>query len=206
MNFRPRLTLIETPQLSNYRFDPIRLRESRGYYNGVDGQFSLTYTVLVKNVGTATARLVAQVLADTLTGKPALREMLTDSKARQALHFVATSDFYPLREIAPGDTAEFTFPQTLSGANDSQGTFHMLLLYENDAGALYDTYYWARYSLSPMWAKGYWRLGPNGYEPEISLDGDTLRNALRLVDTNESSFLYSATEAREIRQYARVPL
>lgn len=203
MNFRPLLSLVAPPTFDSCSIEPRELHYSEDGDNTLLGDIRVAFTAHVENTGTSNASLIVMARGDTLIGKPILRNMLRDPEYRSKhIHFEQLPSFYTLKEFQPSDTATFHWTQPKSETGDSSlYVLHFLLLYENDAGALYDTYYWARYYSSPLRGITYRVVTKDGMGILIDIDEETKKNYLRLKDKNESSFLYPPDEAKAIREF-----
>jgi len=110
--------------------------------------FIISGGLQVVNIGNSLAKLLMTASYDSLTYSPVMRESVQklDDRLKKAL-FIRT---YRLEEILPGDTAYLKFSRPIYYVRDHRFTLHIFLLYSNEIGNLFDTYYWATYDIKDM--------------------------------------------------------
>lgn len=106
---------------------------------------SVRLSITLKNNGSARGRLLGQLSKDTPSAEDDLRGSLLGLPKGPVAHR-PTDSFWTYREVSEGDTINLTADFTLKHREGGWGTLHVLVLYENAAGDLYDTYYWTRYT------------------------------------------------------------
>jgi len=150
---RPRLVPLDSLSLSMVDF----LIDSVTSVDGIPGvwcHLQIGAKMLFYNAGNVEARLVGQAWRDTLTGRPVWRDCLLDEGRRNNLCLSPDMSFFKVIEVQPGETTELRFDRPIYGLDpDSGACFHVIVLYKNPAGALYDTYYMVR-----LKTKGYGQL------------------------------------------------
>jgi hypothetical protein len=156
--------------------------------------------LIVKNNGTATARLLAIGSVDTLSGAAVLREVCFDestwSNARP------WRDFFREISILPNVSDSITTRVSISAA-DRGGTVHLLLLYENEFGIVFDTYYWLKFVSVP----------PRNILYGVDLDSSRisyafsksaiLRSMISPEISRQDSKIYDADQSSKIKEFAR---
>ena len=80
---------------------------------------------------------------DTAAGIPVLRQRLLDTK--HPIKITTTTEFdYGRDFVLPGETTSVAVDYVLSNVDRGNTVVHLLLLYQNESGKLFDTYTWAR--------------------------------------------------------------
>ena len=69
------------------------------------------------------------------------------------MHVQPAEEFFPTLEVAEGDSSVFTITHRIARGSPNRFTLHVLFLYKNEAGSLYDTYYWATFRVDELIAK-----------------------------------------------------
>ncbi len=200
LTFRPHLTVYRIPDVDPHPFDPTPIKDGNPDTSTIAFRVRLKCVARVLNDGNCGALLQAQAWTDTVSGGPTIRSVLRDPASLETLHFQPFPDFYNLRELQPDDTLSLAFNHVVRKATDATFVLHLLMLYENDAGQLYDTYYWARYRLKQPVASVQLRRTAHGVRAEW---GWRRSDLIEYVDQNESSYVYAREEAESIRNAVR---
>jgi hypothetical protein len=153
-NFKP---IIEIDTLEINTRDSVKVNEmlqkikSNDFKLGPDNVPEIAIPILVntemtfrlKNTGLHKAQLVGYFCYDTICGTSILRSRIFDEKK---VNFDNSKDFtYSEIDILPQEVEIIKIKRPLSWIVNDTFTIHLLLIYENEAGYFYDTYYWARY-------------------------------------------------------------
>mgnify|MGYP000041116619 CR=1 FL=1 len=153
-NFKP---IIEIDSLEINTRDSVKVGEmlkkikSNDFKLGPDNVPLIAIPILVntemtfrlKNTGLHKAQLVGYFCYDTICGTSILRSSIFDEKK---VDYDNSNDFtYSEIDILPQEVEIIKIKRPLSWIVNDTFTIHLLLIYENDAGYFYDTYYWARY-------------------------------------------------------------
>jgi len=88
------------------------------------------------NIGNTTARILAFSHQDSVTADPFIRDHLMEGTFKN----LTVDPYYDL-EIIEDDSQTIEFPYRVRYKNLNEFTLHFLILYENDFGNLYDSYY-----------------------------------------------------------------
>ena len=129
-------------------------------------------------------------IADTVSGEPKLRHAFTGTSS-QDMHFrnlVSTNEFYDKLSIAPGTEYSEEFSKVIEGINDGVFVVHFYILYSNGLSNLYDTYYWARYSIKPS--------GGEVVDGKAMIDKKSILSSIKAIDTHTDFYMYSKKEAK----------
>ncbi|MCE5251109.1 hypothetical protein LLG96_12905 [bacterium] len=171
---------------------------------------SLRLKLEVKNEGNHSARLCAVIQTDSTAGYTMLRNILLDKKLRnrQLKSAILFPDFYQNIELKNNQTKIFDekYP-IIQFPKDSEFVLHFLYLYTNDIGILYDTYYWARYSIKEVQSEN--DIPENiYYKTQIIINikdafTDTNYFYLDFIDDNISNRIYSQLESEDIFKYLK---
>jgi hypothetical protein len=196
LTYRPRLTVPAGLELTQIELD------DEGH--SVEGDTVTTALSIrfgararVVNQGEAIARIVAYAWSDTVDGTPVLRDHLL--RGVGSIGVVEPSDFYAARGLAASDTTEVEFSDYDMRRSDGEYcVLHLLILYENEAGQLYDTYHWARYRLREVLLRNPVPIPNATYQ--ITFDP---RLMLSPVDANADTYLYRDEEAAKVRATLR---
>src|SRR5712671_544530 len=106
-------------------------------------------TLRLVNVGARIAKIFVIAAADTMTGKPALRDIIRDQYLRDMMvRFMRWNEYYSPPSLAPGDTATLSFKHEIRLAGRREATLHYLVMYGNPLKQVYDTYFWMRCSVA----------------------------------------------------------
>ncbi len=158
----------------------------------------------VTNRGNWLAKMCARFVCDTTSGSDNIREYLLDDKTREnRFRLLPTEDYFKLKEIAPGDTIDLGFVDKVAFMSDGSFTVHYLMLYENEVGALYDTYYWARYQTLPVYVKPEYKTVDGKLYMRLIYNRQSFKDLLRLEETNPSWNTYSMEEAEDIKGFLK---
>jgi len=164
IQFHPQISLSDTPTISMVAFKskeykerpkfvtpPIHIPEIPYQSMSVEGTITLQITLPLINRGNSKADLMGWIIYDSVYGGELLREiMLNKSKATSRLNATEDSSFYRCEEILPGDTLNKTITFPLFHPQKDMFTVHILLLYENELGNLFDSYFWLKGSIGEI--------------------------------------------------------
>ncbi len=101
----------------------------------------------LKNTGKSNAHLRAVSVIDSFTASPILRYEMLDEDKRKNWQFydMREKEFFYKRTILPGAEDSVNFEKKIRYfSQDSVMVVHIILLYEDDMDALFDTYYWVK--------------------------------------------------------------
>ena len=205
LQFRPRLEILDNPRVS--AIDTFVVSEASQIGDTLVTKFSLSIicSLNVANKGESMARIYATAWTDTSTGIAKIRDVLLDKKYREDFFkSLPVNDYYPLKEVQSGDTTYFKIRHTIQYVNGNQFTIHFLLLYKNEAGNLFDTYYWARYATTPITGVPQFKV-ENGklIFNSIKFAKADFREFLKLTDSNTSTQTYSREQAKDILNFLK---
>jgi len=213
MKFRPDLKVVNSPEIISFELastDKISVSE---FYDSQSDTIDIHSSLTIKaklnlvNVGNARAKVYAFGRMDTLSGDPKIRELLLNKKGREhSMKFAPISDYFWIKDVKPDDTTCFNLSHAIKFIEDSKFTVHFIFLYENDVGVLYDTYYWANYTSTPLVLK----LPEKGLMDTkgnliftSKVDKSQVKEFFKLSDQNISSKIYSKKEAEDILKFLK---
>ncbi len=154
------------------------------------------------NTGNSLARIVNTFWTDTVSGEEKLRALLTDKVRRQdAIIPASFNDYYKTRDLSSGDTTDIEARHMVASYHDETFTLHFLILYENETGALFDTYYWARFAAGPFKMQEKDILIDGKREIIVTLGCRVDSQVVRLIDSHSSTMLYSPEAAKDILRF-----
>ncbi|MHB9030153.1 MAG: hypothetical protein ACYC9O_15410 [Candidatus Latescibacterota bacterium] len=210
MQYKPIIDIQEQPAIISYKPQFVKdfLKfENRGAFVGVTID-SLRIMVKLINKGNSTAKLVAVVLSDTVSGDSYIRELLINKKARaKRVRITLTNSFYMAKEIRPNQVyEEEQVFERIKKPTDNQICLHILLLYINEIGTLYDTYYWSRYNIKEIFEEK--DLFPYNFvtKMEANINGKLIKSPYYVIDkadNNTSNHTYSKNESKDILDFLK---
>ena len=205
--YQPRLALFRPPHIKAVEsrtvfFNPDSILRSRQGSDStsspvlLNAKLRITSQLFLKNTGNALAKIVGYVQTDTTSYQPIIRALFR--RAIQAGDSVEIIE--RLNEVPPGDSTVLTLEAEVSFISLNHFTLHYLILYENEMGNLYDSYFWAPFVIrefemiaefTEVDAQRLMRL----IYPKLKA-GDIVSSA---GPTNDSFFTYDPNEAGRIR-------
>jgi hypothetical protein len=109
----------------------------------ISSEVSLVGKLHFVNVGTSIAEVRAHGILDSLTGNAAIRNIVREKEKRKKYMILYRDPSFFHRSIPPNDTTSFEVNLPLVNYGlDTITVLHFWILYENELGNLYDTYYW----------------------------------------------------------------
>lgn len=183
LNYSPQLIVTEC-KLSNFKFIS---------YDStiIHASFFLNIDLKLKNIGNNNAHLMIYMPNDTTSGEDIFRKYKNRKQFREDIKR-AVKSYYADKSIYPTKECVIHF----SNANivyirDSTFTIHFWLVYRNDIGTIYDTYYWyrARVNYGSL-VQSASILNP----PTFNLDPPTF------IDDNYSFHVYDDNESTKMNE------
>ena len=155
--------------------------------------FSFLTKFYLKNTGNSKATILAYAIIDTFTEEPYLREKLLNivHKKDSLYHF----DFFPLlfnNELQPGSEILVEKRTSLIHLDESI-MLHILILYENEIGNIFDSYYWAVFENIPIYYKPMYRYNRNKKALEL-LFADMTKDKFKCKVTKSGFNIYEKKE------------
>jgi hypothetical protein len=196
----PLLTLgtpiVDTLFFTLDRKDTITSQDS---FTDVRTSVRLSMSVPIKNIGTAVWHGYSVYQSDTLSGYPHLRSKLfAAADGRFHLPIKLGTDYYQgPRDLASGESDVLRLSYGIKRFDETgrTTTMHILVLYENDLGHLFDSYYIARCSFPAD-------LFAHRQVISIELTGPGIRNIVNFdADHGYSTRIYTESEANAIRGF-----
>ncbi|WP_258104491.1 hypothetical protein [Marinoscillum sp. MHG1-6] len=198
LNYKPTIK-VDSIKLINFRerVDSILITPDIADSQGIVNLKSTIETEVVfdlENIGTSKANIITALCIDTVSGDDKLRNFLYDGIYKLS-YDSSNGVFYKFWELQPGDKDELRFKKNIQFIDDGLFTIHLLLIYQNELGTIYDTYYWAQYKKKKM-------------ELDVIVDNRTgeivasksannsLKNFLTSIDDNVAYHIYSKEEEK----------
>jgi hypothetical protein len=210
LQFRPLLQVLGTPQIYSYEIQTDRVAipnfsaapESTDSIQDIAASLRIYARLLFVNAGNAIANVYAFIWADTSSGSATIRAILQDRKLREQSFVAFTdTDYFGIKDIRPGDTCDFRIAHDVRFVTKQKFTMHFLLLYRNEAGGLFDTYYWARFTTVPILWKTEFAINDGKLAYRVGVDRKQFREFLTLCDHNTSWRVYSKADAEDILSF-----
>lgn len=183
---------------------PVIDKQLKGTIYGLKSFDSLTYNLgptfvfQVKNTGKNTASILAAIFTDTLSGENILRSSFLKDDFNPTIDS-SFERFYSSFEIKPFSIDSIAFKkQWLRDIKNNVFSIHLMVLYENELGTLYDLYYQARFSISElMYTKAIdAKTGIITILPDTT---QTIQKTLQLIDSQSTNKIYfDKSESKKI--------
>lgn len=159
-------------------------------------RMDMTYDLKLKlkNVGNSTAKLFAIIFAQYPNSTDTLRYILNGVLRNRSSTNKLISELEPDLEIMPQDSLIDTFPMKIEPSSDSVFIQHLLLLYCNDAGTVFDTYCRLIFSLNEIMLETEIDTTSNGIKVKRTIIGTPISfkrivNSSNVYDKNQSEMI-----------------
>ncbi|MBI3363784.1 MAG: hypothetical protein HY033_02635 [Ignavibacteriae bacterium] len=145
LQYRPRIEVKDVRfhiDLKNIKFEPQDIQKK--HLTLVIPYDSVQVDLKIKNTGSAFAKITGVVSFDSMVGVPILRMPLLFQAEPNKIRVSEWNGYFSEISLMPEheDSLTITVGMKLIRDPGQTGTFHVLLLYENDLGTLFDTYLW----------------------------------------------------------------
>ncbi|NIV14104.1 MAG: hypothetical protein GWN62_23360 [Aliifodinibius sp.] len=146
--YRPHLEFVGKPAITGVGFVSDSIQVVDDTLNFV-AEVRFNATMKLVNKEKHLAKIVAEATTDTLYGEDYLRQLILSQDERIKLFPV--QDMFPFKEIGYLDTLLLTINHQVRQVSENQeGILHFFVMYQNEAGNLYDIYYWTEFSFQPV--------------------------------------------------------
>ena len=212
LQFRPMLDVIGNPEITSSEFttDKITVSDLLNTQENMDSIRDIGATIKINaklnfvNKGNAIAKISEIIWCDTLSGSDEIRKYLFNKKLREEMFKeYPDSDYYKITDVSPGDTCVFNISRSVVFVSDEKFTLHFLLLYHNEAGSFFDTYYWARYIIKPIIYKNEFAYINGKLAYRLICDRAQFKECLKIYDHHISWRAYSKDESKDISEYIK---
>lgn len=169
IKFQPKLKIVDKPKIIKIWSDTSNiLKDSRDLIvsESVNDtptfefpiQFNTAVNLKITNIGNSLGKILLIAYSDTTGDIDLLREKIkVDEAVRSSKQF---PDFTESEILANAvDTIDLQFELPIQFVDKQLFTLHFLILYENELGNIYDTYYWSEYKIEDI-------IFPFGYRNE----------------------------------------
>jgi len=198
---RPVLKFEEKPNKIHYTFETKKPIFVQDLYQKKLSNLSVVLTVdpelNVTNTGVSVAKILCTVVTDKYSGLPEIRKKLFDKVWWDEFAKIElTDDYFKTIDILPGKSHLIRMPHTLNNINFdlNEFTIHYLLIYLNEIGNVYDSYFWMRFKMEPIQAT----YATDGNTFAVNIDKEQFDGAIKVVDTHFSTFMYSKLKSIKI--------
>lgn len=187
--------------------------DSAGFRSMSMTNISLFAKLEMSNTGSSFGKLKAIASGDSLSGDDILRRDIIDRNKWPLFVDDRYKEFFTDRTVRPMGRDSIIVPITIRGTlfferstGDSNihlepGTFHFLIVYENELGDIFDTYYWTTYSLGRAIIKPYFLKVKNGKQEFAFSRKAFSQDLIRPIMVNQSSHIYLSSEKKEVRDF-----
>lgn len=148
IRYRPKLEIVGKPIIERVILKRDSVNRSGDFINAYN-KLGFTAELNFKNTGNTDAKILAVIQTDTVSGAAFIRDMLLSEtmRARKLNKVYLMNEFFLFKEVSRDDTTSFKVNHELNFITNSEAVLHFLVLYENELGNLYDTYYWAKFKI-----------------------------------------------------------
>jgi len=156
----------------------------------------------VINKGVTVAKILCEVVTDQYSGLPEIRKKILSDKIWKSFREVKrTDEFYKTKDILPGKSLPIRLPCTLKHINFdlNECTIHYLIIYSNEIGNIYDSYFWVRFKMEPFEM----HYSTNGNLLRLQFEKEKVAGSVKVVDTHFSTFMYSRQESKRITEIVK---
>jgi hypothetical protein len=167
-------------------------------------KMNLVGSLIFKNQGKSKAQLKAIIFSDKFTQDPIIRESLISDRDRQFIrvHLWDDGSFFSFKSISPGDSIfQKVFMPLRHYYQDTLALIHIFVLYEDEAGTLYDTYnlYKLHRKSSRLSAYAQYSL------PDSSAILFTIDKRSFPIESEkaEDSYIYTYNESQKIKEWMK---
>ncbi len=192
LSYRPELKIVKTePYKAFFRSDSFDLNNPPRDSNGIltmMGNVEVHFRFFITNWGNHKAKLKYQFYLDTTSGEHIIKKAI-ESRYLAGRATELPSDYYPDEEILPGDTIKDWHSFPIRFIKDSMFTIHVFLVYTNEIGQVFDTYYRERFIPHTV------ELPVTGVRVPMS---QRLDEIIEAIDKKHSSKAYSTKEGEEM--------
>ena len=194
----PRLELVKPLQLRDlhFAFDSLTISPPDSAFEIHCGVY-IRGNLVFQNKGVSVAHLVGTIWADDYSGSAVARDILLDPVQRESrAQGKGSTDFYKFKRVPPADSISVPLDIQMKNFNkDSLTVLHVMLLYQDDMGALFDTYYWIRLKArDPMFDSEWQMLDGRLVLPVRFAKADVIVLGAENVDT----YIYRLAERNQI--------
>ncbi len=198
LNYKPTIK-VDSIKLKNFRekVDSFLITPDIADSQGIINLKSTIETEVVfdlENIGNSKANIITALCIDTVSGDDKLRNYLHDGIYKLS-YDSSNGVFYKFWELQPGDKDELHFKKNIQFIDDGNFTIHLLLIYQNELGTIYDTYYWAKFKKKKIELD----VVVNNRTGEIvaaKSAKNSLKNFLTSIDDNIAYHIYSKEEEK----------
>jgi hypothetical protein len=204
---RPLLKIVENPRTNQIEFHHrVARHDLEADWSGDSaigtspGDVTITNTVEVRNINSVIANYRFAAWSIMNREAETLRDSLLSDERRCGVH-------YPehMTSIFPGDTAAISIDHkyrtiaTIGGDDEESSSLrylHVLLVYENDAGHLFDTYYITEFT--PLALTLIRSVSKGKIIATMTADSNAVRDYMLPKEVHDASYVYKQAEAQKI--------
>lgn len=164
----------------------------------VGGVFQANFQVEMQNNGNNNAQLLFIAVADTTSGLDYFRQLLFHKGLDQLLrHGEKDISYYSDIKISPNKEFNINVSRSIQFINQDSYTLHFWIVYRNEFGLIYDTYYWYRGIISLPVIVSYIDESTGQL---INSHLESPEKIISFIDDNNSFKIYSKKESHQIKK------
>jgi hypothetical protein len=207
---QPTLVSVSKLDITNVWLEPVSVKVPLDTHDSTEPVgIPLETNILIKtnikltNVGNSNAKIIAVMMSDSLTANPFIRNAMLDPERKMTTVQSMLPPFLK-SELLPNnsDTTQIELTYKIHNVRDNLFTLHYLILYENDLGNIYDTYYWNQYRIHFVFHPPF--VLEDG-KPKISISKEKvsvdLEDLMRLQYEKSSYNTYDMSETDYLNKY-----
>jgi hypothetical protein len=165
----------------------------------VDVNWTIAGHLTFCNMGTDIARIRFYAYLDKNSTDAIIRDVLLGKKIRNisfSMDSLSNALYFKIVDIAPRDTFKFSIVRQIQFITETEdAVLHFLVLYENQSGAFFDTYYWTRLKISGcnmMFA------ADSQYIFLTPVSEEELLNSIKIIQSRPSYNMYSDAQKNKM--------
>lgn len=202
VNYRPRFEVIKTEiSGTNVKIFNTKISGKQNYLfeTVLDVLCSLQIiaNITVVNKGNTIGNYIGYMFTDKASGESYLREVLT--REDSTINNIPFEDYFKKTDIKPNDTLVINISTVVQHWDESNFTLHLLLLYGNELGVLYDTYHWVKYETAPLLAKPEYFVSSENIGTRFIYNSKQYVSGIKEIDHNTSWEIYPRPESKKIK-------
>jgi hypothetical protein len=211
LQYRPILEIVGAPQIIGYHLtgkkvaikDILIPKDSSNRVVDYPADLSVTLRFNVTNVGNSMAKLYLVAHTDTLSTEDRLRDIILGNYQATIKSDTAKKSDFSASEIKNTDTTYYDFDIPVQYADTAFFTIHLLFLYKNEADIFYDTYYWAKYIMNPLYLEPQVAMVNNKPFMRFAAQKEELNNFLKYSEKKSTYKIYSKEESEKVLKYLK---
>jgi hypothetical protein len=189
------LRVVGKPEVKRVTLEgTVQISDNKVVNRNVSARLTIETRIRVRNDGNTNAKFMFHAVTDSLSGVPEMRNIMLgrDLSKKANLMLSMSNEHYETKDILPGKEDTFEGITKVDNIKDDQFTIHYWLVYNNEAGNVYNTYYWARFATKKT------VIYPQADSYTIQ---QALLNSVEFVDDNQSYECYNRLDSGRLRSF-----